>query len=1197
MKQHSSKSGSQRSRTRSPFTRKSRLAVSKPGDRYEHEADKAADAVVAGRTPSFSFSRLPLQKTQREDKPEKPERSEDEAYNEAMKKLGEAFLETAPGKEIKEKAAEQGEAFISTLPGKVITGAAISGALASLAATEKALPVGLPEIPLDKIKPGLKLKLTYEGPVNKPTKVVATFSFKLGKDPSPSKKPAKTEAEKRREETVKLQKELYEFRQGMKTPAERAAEERAMYAYIASRMKVTGKPSPISFGAAGLQMGLPAGPSSSAQSPAKSPAGSGQFAPPDLKLTGESDSATKDVKKEEEGAVHRKSSSESDVGDAPPIVQSVLASSGRPLDPSTRVSMETRFGFDFSKVRIHTDSEATESARSVNAVAYTVGSDIVFSGGAFSPNTLAGQHLLAHELAHIVQQEGLPEADHSPLPRPANQLRRKKDAGTEPDPLARALKGDDDDVRDLTNHPSWRSVKLTSEQAAHLIIELLKGATFDDDEKAGLKILRKMLANDALDRTLEDLAAQDRLEQLLDDYNGAEYRQLLKLLSEGVENFKVKALLLDVFIAMWWLNTAEERAVVVILENTQDPNDRMDLLSWNNRLDEFRGDIDNHDLRLRFEETVGEAIGGRFNKVSLRLVSIFTLAGTEGVKRGVRTQEEVDHLFQEAVTDLAEELADYKEKIEEAVDEEDPGKVAEINKEFRRRLDQLVADKSVEYGIELKYNIEFNRLLNQTFGKKWSREDIKEIDTILQKIPYDILHANRQLEEFARANRKPTDKWVAGVAQEGQNRIQLRGPMSLQVTAHEIGHFIHYSDPKLFTDFQALSEWRYFERKDLPALVNDVKKRERLEKDLDKDYQKGQEDEEYDGEDFEVGDYTYRYSRYNDDPGNYVRRLRKAQFVTTYASTEPQDDFADSFGFMFANPRELQNKAPKKYEFMLVRVLTEYRLNRQKNRVLLKFDDLFTDQTMFGLEMAHEIRDKHVTPLRKTLEAALDRQRGAQVALARASVKAKPGPIPMGAEAEKLAEPHLEQARRLAKLTIPVVERYDKFQSKVNQIRLAGIDHALMDAFRHLTLELGNLIRDDLNKELDPLVTKVLKGEEVDKKQWPEIDAILKKALKSVSVVTPYLPRYADSLIQNTILFNNAIRILKSLPKNARFERIRVKINAFDTAFNADLRKWRADVLDLVRAGKPFDKRKVKRPFEMRVDYDTKMKKAVRETR
>jgi hypothetical protein len=188
-----------------------------------------------------------------------------------------------------------------------------------------------------------------------------------------------------------------------------------------------------------------------------------------------------------------------------------------------------------------------------------------------------------------------------------------------------------------------------------------------------------------------------------------------------------------------------------------------------------------------------------------------------------------------------------------------------------------------------------------------------------------------------------------------------------------------------------------------------VKRRERLEKELDADYQKGQEDEDYNGVDFEVGDYVYRYSRYDDEPGKYVRRLRKAHFVTWYASTEPKDDFAESFGFMFHDPRELQKKAPEKYEFMLVRVLTDYRLNRQKSTVLRKFEQIFEDKTMHGGDMDSEVRDKYVKPLRTRLEAALDRQRAAQVAAARASMKAKPRPLPMDAQAESLLSLFLDR--------------------------------------------------------------------------------------------------------------------------------------------------------------------------------------------
>ena len=80
---------------------------------------------------------------------------------------------------------------------------------------------------------------------------------------------------------------------------------------------------------------------------------------------------------------------------------------GRRLDESTRVSMESSLGYDFRHVRIHDDSRASESARGVNARAYTVGSHIVFGGGRYAPGTDAGQRLLVHELTHVAQQSSL----------------------------------------------------------------------------------------------------------------------------------------------------------------------------------------------------------------------------------------------------------------------------------------------------------------------------------------------------------------------------------------------------------------------------------------------------------------------------------------------------------------------------------------------------------------------------------------------------------------------------------------------------------------------------------------------------------------------------------------------------------------------------------------------------------------------
>jgi outer membrane biosynthesis protein TonB len=81
-----------------------------------------------------------------------------------------------------------------------------------------------------------------------------------------------------------------------------------------------------------------------------------------------------------------------------------LKGGGQPLSESTRAFFEPRFGHDFSQVRLHTDTKAAESARAVNARAYTVGRDIVFGVGQYLPRTTAGKRLLAHELTHVVQQ-------------------------------------------------------------------------------------------------------------------------------------------------------------------------------------------------------------------------------------------------------------------------------------------------------------------------------------------------------------------------------------------------------------------------------------------------------------------------------------------------------------------------------------------------------------------------------------------------------------------------------------------------------------------------------------------------------------------------------------------------------------------------------------------------------------------------
>jgi len=104
---------------------------------------------------------------------------------------------------------------------------------------------------------------------------------------------------------------------------------------------------------------------------------------------------------------------------APASVDRVLANSGRPLEPTLRQDMESRFGHDFSQVRVHSGGAAEQSARDINANAYTVGNNIVFGADRFRPETNQGRRLVAHELTHVVQQTNSNQSLQRDIDQPA----------------------------------------------------------------------------------------------------------------------------------------------------------------------------------------------------------------------------------------------------------------------------------------------------------------------------------------------------------------------------------------------------------------------------------------------------------------------------------------------------------------------------------------------------------------------------------------------------------------------------------------------------------------------------------------------------------------------------------------------------------------------------------------------------------
>ncbi len=117
----------------------------------------------------------------------------------------------------------------------------------------------------------------------------------------------------------------------------------------------------------------------------------------------------------EENELHRQASG-AGPGYAPAAVHDVLRTAGTPLPDGVRRDMQTRLGHDFADVRIHTDARAGDSARQVDALAYTVGRHVVFAAGRFSPDTGDGRRLITHELIHAATNR------HSPPP-PSGGLR------------------------------------------------------------------------------------------------------------------------------------------------------------------------------------------------------------------------------------------------------------------------------------------------------------------------------------------------------------------------------------------------------------------------------------------------------------------------------------------------------------------------------------------------------------------------------------------------------------------------------------------------------------------------------------------------------------------------------------------------------------------------------------------------------
>ncbi|MHB8595734.1 MAG: eCIS core domain-containing protein [Ktedonobacteraceae bacterium] len=394
-----------------PAIIQTKLTIGQPGDQFEREADSVADTVMrmpaSGSMAGQSIGSASVGELRRQAANTGTDQDKDlvnalgampgakpNNYDEAAGKAGEAFMKTDAGKQV---AAWASETFLDKPGGKVITGAIATEALAALYGTHSPLPIQ-PQIPLDFVKPGLSVKFTYEGPVNKPTQVGITFSF----GPKKKEDTLSEKNDKYRKETERIRQDLERGRERHKTPQERKEDEEFQRRLLLMQHDPLMKSMQQAPGdGAGMTFG-------STDTPVP---GSMRLHMPEYhpNLQKEGFNLPKlHLKDEEDATVQRKESSATPSAthtqNVLPIVHDVLHSSGQPLDSGTRAFMEPRFNHDFSGVRVHTDARAAGSARSVNALAYTVGQNVVFGSGQYTPTTMTGKRLLAHELTHVVQQ-------------------------------------------------------------------------------------------------------------------------------------------------------------------------------------------------------------------------------------------------------------------------------------------------------------------------------------------------------------------------------------------------------------------------------------------------------------------------------------------------------------------------------------------------------------------------------------------------------------------------------------------------------------------------------------------------------------------------------------------------------------------------------------------------------------------------
>lgn len=591
--------------------------------------------------------------------------------------------------------------------------------------------------------------------------------------------------------------------------------------------------------------------------------------------------------------VQRKTEQVSDTAGVPDNFLQSLGP-GQPLDPSARAFFEPRFGHDFSHVRVHTDAKAVESAQEVNALAYTVGRDVFFGVGHYRPQTQEGQRLLAHELTHVIQQQGTPGLAgvqrQQTAASPARTVQQRAQAIiTELGPL------------------------IMSDQ---VILDNLRGSGMEE-------VLRRV---DAVSE-----AGFTYLAWMMKRVDGEEKRTLVDMLLAGTSSADLRGRLVTICARdLYGTEYEDERLLVTLTERMSDTELYQYVVSRGTSTEAIRFMVDDRELRRRVDERIRRYTVAVSRGIEQEAVAELGRIGRERALAEPARGTEIVEAELTLGSDIAQAMEDLRATYEWQSQHEAPTPEARarLHREFRQEIYRLRGAYRDQFEMGLRYGVHFTTGRTGYFYSRqagvqlyrrrfWSREELARVDSILRRVPRQYLSRIRRIQREPGVGGSAGASWdePAETLRIFNQGFEIERERFENAVLHEIGHstmpWRTQGSFRFLPDaaWMQLSDWRTSTRSSLGADVG-------LSGDDLQDVLQALDQQTR----WSAGIHPpiYRNGRaivpdkYEPNPGvapnqflHYDARYDD-QFVSPYARRHPAEDFAESFAHFMRNPEDMR---------------------------------------------------------------------------------------------------------------------------------------------------------------------------------------------------------------------------------------------------------------------------------------------------